>query len=177
MAFKFLQQTYLNPQYAVQSGTISMKEARAEYSRLRTIENKRVQRLQASPKFSGTQAARNARLFPEVKTLSDEQLLRELTKVYSSVEKGKSSSRQLSSRRNTLKENLLKAGINKDLVSNARKMKDIENVLSQMNDIYKSNYSIYSVVDVYNEAYKNSKGGKQKRQQEAVRAIEEAFLG
>lgn len=177
MAFKFLEQTYLNPTYAVRTGSISMKEARAEYSRLRTIENKRVQRLQASPKFSGTQAARNARLFPEVKELSDAQLLKELTKVYSSVVKGKSSARALSSRRNTLKENLLKAGINKDLVSNAQKMKDIEKFLGQMNDIYKSNYSIYSVVDVYNEAYKNSKGGKRKRQQEAVKAIEEAFLG
>lgn len=177
MAYRFTEQTYLNPEYALQSGAVSFKEMRAEYSRLRTIENKRVQRLQASPKFAGTRSAKAAKLFPEVKTLTDEQLARELTKVYSRVEKGASSARKLSSKRNTFRENLQKAGMDKNRMRTADQMKQIENVFNKLNEVYKSNYSIYSVVNTYQQAYKNAKGKAAEKEAAAVKAIEEAFLG
>lgn len=173
---KYSEQTYINADYAISSGQLSIREARREYTKLRDIENKRVQRLQASAKWKNKPSVQAIQKLPETRSLSDKDIAEWLTKAYARVSKGTSSAKRYREKRAQFKQNLIKAGLDPKHTRTQKQIEDLEILFDKIGQIYKSKYSIYNVVNLYEEAYSEAEGNNANKTREALRAIERAYI-
>lgn len=164
---------WISPQLA-RATTISDKTLRAEYSRLRSIANKRLQRMEGKPEAAGTYD-RLPDQFPKLKGMSRADVVRALGDVSEFLTAKRGSLSGIRESNKQIQESLNERGINvpKDQIA---KFGSFMNAMKKALGIARGDYASSQIAELWTELFQKGKISQskfEKRVKEVMKDIEQ----
>ena len=164
---------WISPQLA-RATTISDKTLRAEYSRLRSIANKRLQRMEGKPEAAGTYD-RLPDQFPKLKGMSRADVVRALGDVSEFLTAKRGSLSGIRESNKQIQESLNERGINvpRDQIA---KFGSFMNAMKKALGINRGDYASSQIAELWTELFQKGKISQskfEKRVKEVMKDIEE----